>query len=153
MEMERKVKLLQQVYVAALADSVRLLNLSGGLTELQEIKRREQFALGAHKCRAFGIESPERVFTALAELFNCADWRIEKTDDGINAVAKSCQLCGLARKMGAPSPCRLYCLDPMQGMVSALDPQAEFTVECTLWDSECCRVHVRTTATDKATNP
>jgi hypothetical protein len=48
----------------------------------------------------------------------------------------------IAKKMNAPAPCSLYCLDPMEGMVKGLDPQADFSVEETLWNGEKCRVRV-----------
>jgi hypothetical protein len=45
--------------------------------------------------------------------------------------------------MDAPSRRRLYCLDPMEGMVNRLKkPEAEFVVEETLWDGGKCGVEL-----------
>ena len=42
--------------------------------------------------------------------------------------------------MGAGNPCRLYCLDPFEGMVKGLDPNATFIVKETLFKGQRCRV-------------
>ena len=54
-------------------------------------------------------------------------------DCGFSAESSSCILCGLAKKRKAPSPCMLYCLDPMEGLVKGVEPNAGFSVEDTLW--------------------
>ena len=149
METEKKLAVLQHVYTAVLADAVRMLGLTDDLPRIEAMKRQEQLAVGQRKCQAFGIQTADRVFSVLSELFNCADWQVEATDDGIIATAGHCQLCGMARKLGAPSPCRLYCLDPMEGMIRGLDKDAKFETQETLWDGDCCRVRVKTTATSE----
>jgi hypothetical protein len=49
----------------------------------------------------------------------------------------------MAKKMQGASPCKVYCLNPMEGMVKGVAPDAEFEVLETLWDDKKCRVRVR----------
>ena len=140
MDKDKQIKLLQLTYASVLADATCQLGQEGVLENVTARKRTTQLATGAAKAASFGITSPEQVFANLSAIFGCADWRIASRDDGFVAETKSCVLCGLAKKMNAPSPCRLYCLDPMEGLVKGVSPNAECTVEETLWDGEKCRV-------------
>lgn len=56
------------------------------------------------------------------------------------AETKACKLCALAKKMGAGSPCNIYCLNPMKAMVKALDEDYSFKIEETLFNEgkKCC---------------
>lgn len=94
-------------------------------------------------CKRLGITDPRQVFSTLSGIFECADWSVADTPEGFTATAKSCALCGMAKKMGSQSPCRLYCLDPMEDMVHALDPGASFDVKETLYDGGCCQVEIK----------
>jgi len=58
------------------------------------------------------------------------------------ATARRCLLCGLVKKAGGPSPCRLFCLDPIEGLVRGPAPDAEFDVRETLFEGSECRVRV-----------
>jgi hypothetical protein len=142
MDKDKQIQLLQLTYAHVLADATRQFGQEGILERVAARKREEQLAAGATKAAQFGITSAEQVFTRLAALFGCTAWRVTASEDGFTAEAGSCTLCGLARKLDAPSPCRLYCLDPMEGMVKGVEPEAEFVVEETLWDGAKCRVHV-----------
>jgi hypothetical protein len=51
-------------------------------------------------------------------------------------------LAAIAKNTGAPCPCSIYCLNPMEGMVKALTPNARYEVRETLWAGENCRVEV-----------
>ncbi len=143
MDISKQVQLLQVVYAGALADSVLQFSKEGVLDQVTERKRQEQLATGKLRAAQFGIAQPSEVFLKLSEIFACADWKVtEKNGDSFTVQSASCKLCAIARKMGAPSPCRLYCLDPMEGMVKALKINAAYTVEDTLWDGEKCRIKV-----------
>lgn len=144
MDAERKVKMLQAVYAGALADSVLRMGNAGILEDVTREKRQEQMQTGRLRAAQFGAEKPEQVFEKLVELFACANWKTEKTDDGFEAVSTGCMLCALAKRMNAQSPCSIYCLDVMEGMVKGLDPQAEYEVKQTLWDTDRCKVTVKT---------
>ena len=143
MEATEQVKILQAIYAGALADSVLRLGNEGVLEKVTLQKRAEQFAGGKARAMQLGITSPDEVFTKLSELMGCADWTISPDENGgFTATASRCMLCALAKKMGAQSPCRIYCLDPMEGMVKGLDENAEYDVQDTLYEGSGCRVIV-----------
>ena len=143
MDKDRKIKMLQSVYAAVLADNVLQLGSEGVLDRVTERKRGDQLATGAMKAAQFGIEKIEDVFKGLYEIFGCSPWEVERKEDGLTAETASCMLCFFAKRMGAKSPCRIHCLDPMEGMVNGLEPGAEFIVRETLWDGGKCRVDVK----------
>jgi len=143
MENEKKIKTLQTVYAAALADSVLRLEREGVLEKVTAAKRTEQMATGAQRAAQFGAASSEDVFANLVETFGCANWQTKREGNTVTAQATGCMLCALAKRMGAASPCRIYCLDAMEGMVKGLKPGTEFTVEETLYDGTSCRVTVK----------
>lgn len=143
MEPEKKAKTLQMVYAAALADTVLRLGREGVLEKVTAQKRAEQMATGTQRAAQFGISSTEEAFAKLAELFECANWRTEREGNTVKARSSQCMLCALAKKMGAQSPCHIYCLDAMEGMVKGLTPGAEFIAEETLYEGTACRVIVK----------
>lgn len=91
-----------------------------------------------------GMSNPEDVFTKLSDLMGCANWTVSANEEGksFTATASHCMLCALAKKAGANSPCRIYCLDPMEGMVKGIEANAGFEVEHTLFEADECRVLV-----------
>jgi hypothetical protein len=129
-------------YAAVLVDTVSQLDQENILEKVTQRKKADQAATGKMKAAHFGITSPEAVFTRLAEIFDCASWEIRKTKNEFVAETKVCKLCAIAKKTGSPSPCYLYCLDPMEGMVRGLNPDSTYTVEETLWEGGKCRVRV-----------
>ena len=142
MEDKKKVQILQVAYAGALADAVLQMGRQGILEKVTAQKKKEQTATGKARAGQFGITSPEEVFLTLSEIFSCAAWRIEHEPRGFLAEAKACKLCALAKKLGAPSPCHICCLDPMEAMVKGLDPGLKFTVHETLFDGLSCLVSV-----------
>ena len=143
MDTEKRVQILELAYAGALVDSVRCLNNEGILEKVTEQKKKEQFALGKQQAERFGIQKPEEVFQKLSEIFNCASWEILNKEMGFTAVSKVCKLCALAKRMGTESPCRIYCLNPMEGMIKGIDPAKEFNVGETLWDGGKCSIEVK----------
>ncbi len=144
MEALEKMKLLQAIYAGALADAVLRMGREGVLEKVEAAKRQEQLLTGAVRARQLGIETAKGVIPALTDLMGCANWVISPKEDGngFTAVATSCMLCAMAKRMGAPSPCHIYCLDPMEGMMKGLDGQLTYTVQETLWDGKQCRLEV-----------
>lgn len=142
MQPEKTLDLVRKIYAGALADSVSHLGRAGVLEQVTEAKRQEQLAGGKARAAQMGLVAPEEAFTRTVELFACADWKIEKDDAGFSAKAGRCTLCALAKRMGAASPCRIYCLDPIEGMVRGMEPEARFEVEKTLFESDGCSVRV-----------
>ena len=142
MQNEMDIQLLQLTYAAVLVDTVSQLAQENILEKVTQRKKADQAATGKMKAEHFGINSPEAVFTRLAEIFNCAAWEIRKVKNEFVAETKACMLCAIAKKTDSPAPCYLYCLDPMEGMVKGINPDSTFTVEETLWDGRKCRVRV-----------
>jgi len=148
MEKDRIVQLLQLTYAAVLADATAQFHKEGVLEKVTERKKEEQMVSGKMKAAQFGISSPEAVFSELSKIYNCALWTIRPENGGFIAESGACKLCAIAKQIKAPSPCHLYCLDPMEGMVRGLNPGADFQVEETLWDGEKCRVLVNNNSKD-----
>lgn len=142
MELQNKVKMLQMIYAGALVDSLRWYTDEGLLEKVTKLKRHEQLASGKQKLEQFGISQPEDVFSKLSDLFNCAIWEISQDINVINAETKNCLLCGYSKKLKTGSPCNIYCLDPMEGMIKAIDPNIQFIVEGTLWDGDRCKIKI-----------
>ena len=142
METTEKIRMLQAVYAGALADSVLRLGNEGVLEKVTQQKRAEQLLSGKARAAQFGFKSAEEVFTKLSELMGCANWTITRNEDGkgFAATASRCILCAMAKKMGAHSPCHIYCLDPMEGMVKGLEEKADFNVQSTLYEDGECQV-------------
>jgi hypothetical protein len=146
MQNEKDIQLLQLTYAAVLADATAQFAKENVLQNVTQRRKAEQMAAGKMKAEQFGITSPAAVFTRLAEVFNCAAWEIRNMEKKFVAETTTCKLCAIAKKINAPAPCYLYCLDPMEGMVKGLNLQAAFAVEETLWDGEKCRVLVNDNA-------
>lgn len=144
MEDAKKLQMLRTFYAGALADSVLRFDRKGILDEVTAEKRGEQLAGGKARAAQLGITDAQSVFDVLSGIFGCADWQTEANESGFTATASRCMLCAFAKRMGTQSPCNIYCLDPMEGMVKGLEEGAEFRVESTLWADDQCRVSVRT---------
>jgi hypothetical protein len=142
MQNEKHIQTLQMTYAAVLADATSQFGRENVLEKVTQRKKAEQMATGKMKAEQFGITSPEAVFTRLAEVFNCAAWEIINGENKFVAENATCKLCAIAKKINAPSPCHLYCLDPMEGMIRGLNPGADFAVEETLWEGRKCRIRV-----------
>ncbi len=142
MVLEQKVKLLQMIYAGALADSVFRMGNEGILEKVTSEKREEQIKTGKYRAAQFGIEKPKEVFLKLSELFGCADWAVESENEDFKAEATKCMLCAMAKKMGAQSPCNIFCLDPMEGMIRGIDPNYSFNTAETLWTGHKCEVNL-----------
>ncbi len=142
MEIEKKLKSLQIMYAGVLADAVLQFEKAGIMEKVTADKRQSQFLTGKAGAASLGITKPEEVFTVLADIFGCANWRIIKEENGFTAEATNCMLCALAKKMNAPSPCWIYCLNPMEGMVKGLNPDLSYEVIETLWEGKSCRIEV-----------
>jgi hypothetical protein len=145
METEKQIRILQTAYAGVIADAVTQLGKENVLESVTERKHLEQLTSGKMRAAQFGVTKPEEAFEKISELFGCAKWKIDsKNENSFIAETHSCLLCGIAKKTGAPSPCRLYCLSPMEGMVKGLAPQAKFNVEDTLWNGAACKVIIET---------
>jgi hypothetical protein len=91
-----------------------------------------------------GVTSVEEVFLTLAEVFGCANWQVNKTEDGYEATATACKLCAMSKKMGGANACHGWCLDPMTAMICDISggkiTKDRIDVKSTLMDSDRCKV-------------
>ncbi len=143
MDTQQHLRLLQITYAAQLADAVRHYGQAGILDWVTDEKREERRRTAAAQAAQLGITTAEAAFTTSAELFGCADWTVtEAGDGGFEASATRCLLCAMVKKAGGPSPCHIFCLDPIEAMVSGIQPDARVEVLETLCEGDRCRVRV-----------
>ena len=142
MTIEKKLDTVRLFYIGGIVDSLLHFQKQGVLAAVAEDKRNSVMARGPMQVRQLGIEDLKDVFLKTAELFDCAAWTIEEEEDGFVAEARTCRLCDMCKKAQAPNPCFMYCLDPLRGMLKALDPTKEFSVIETLWSGEQCKVKI-----------
>jgi hypothetical protein len=143
MDAQQHLRLLQIAYAAQLADTVRRYGQAGILDSVTHEKQVERRAGGAAQAAQLGITTPEAAFTVSADLFGCADWTVSEGHDGtFEASATRCLLCAMVKKAGGPSPCHVFCLDPIEAMVKGLRPDARFEVLATLYEGDRCSVRV-----------
>lgn len=142
METQKNLETMQNMYAASVAETVNTYEKLKVLDYVVATKKERSLQAAPMLNKQLGITEPEEVFKRMSEVFGCAKWRIEKTSDEIIARAKQCKLCALSKKMGGANPCNGWCLNPMNAMIKAIDESAEFSVESTLMNDNCCKVKV-----------
>ena len=140
--LEKKIKVLQRFYAAALADSAFRYGNAGIIAEIEKQKYSEQVKSGKAMAVQFGVKEPKEAFKNVQDLFNCANWVCEDIENGFMARNEACMLCIISKKMGPHSPCKIHCLNPLETIIKSVSPYAEFIVEKTLWDDNKCEVKV-----------
>ena len=154
MDIEKRFVLLQNTYAASIAETVNTYDKLKVLGTIVEIRKERQAQTAPFLNQQLGIETIEDVFCTLSEIYGCANWFVEKTDDGYIATAVSCKLCTLSKKMGGANPCNGWCLDPMFAMITAAGKidAGSIAVESTLMVEDCCKVlvNIRTEQNDTA---
>lgn len=138
MDLEKNLKTLQLFYAGALVDAVRQYEAQGVLEAVTEAKRREQELAAPEQLRRLGIRSAQAIFAAYTELFGCAEWRVEAEEPELRLRTCSCLARSLAKKLGAPAPCSIFCINPVRAQAAALDTPMQLRVEKTLWESDSC---------------
>ena len=146
MDLEKKLAIMQNVYAASIAETVNSYEKLKVLEHIVVKKKERQAQTAPYMNQQLGIGSIEGVFTGLADIFGCANWKVEKTVDGYIATATACKLCALSKKMGGANPCQGWCLDPMAAMITAVTNNnvgaEHITVQSTLMDGDCCTVKI-----------
>lgn len=138
MDESTRLKTLQLFYAGVLVDAVRQYARQGVLERVTKDKEIEQ-AAGAHgQLERLGIKTPEELFATFAELFGCVDWKVEREGALVRARTSACLLCALAKRLGAPSPCAIFCVNPFAGLVAALPEPRTLRVAETLWEGKAC---------------
>jgi hypothetical protein len=116
------------------------------LESIVQRRKERQVQTAPYLNQQLGIESIEDVFYKLSEIYGCANWVVEKTENGYIATATSCKLCALSKKMGGANPCFGWCLDPMIAMLSAaskLMPR-NITINSSLMTGDSCKISINT---------
>ena len=146
MKETERLAFLQNVYAAAIAETVNKYHQFGQLDAVVADKKAKQAYTAPYMNEQLAITSTIEVFERLKEVFGCADWEVQEQDGLYKATAKSCKLCALAKKMGGASPCSGWCIDPMTAMIKALAEKqgkvAEVIAESTLMEGSVCSVTI-----------
>lgn len=142
MEIEKRLTILQNTYAVSVAETVNTYEKLKVLETIVEKRKERQTQAAPYLNQQLGINRIEDVFYILSEIYGCADWTVEKTEDGFVATATSCKLCALSKKMGGANPCNGWCLDPMIAMIAATGgiDTGNITVESTLMEENCCKI-------------
>ncbi|HCS74363.1 MAG TPA: hypothetical protein DIW17_10875 [Clostridiales bacterium] len=144
MEIEKRLTMLQNTYAASVAETVNTYEKLRALETIVEKRKERQAQTAPYLNQQLGIQSVEDLFYTLSEIYGCANWSVDKTKDGYIAIATSCKLCALSKKMGGANPCNGWCLDPMIAMLSEVCKidNKYITVESTLMNDDCCKVSI-----------
>ncbi len=144
LNIEQRLAILQNTYAASIAETVNTYDKLKVLDTIVERRKERQAQTAPFLNQHLGIETIEDVFCKLSEIFGCANWSVERTDDGYMVTSVSCKFCALSKKMGGADPCNGWCLDPMFAMITALGKidVVNITVESTLMAGDCCKVLV-----------
>lgn len=144
MDLEKRFALLQNTYAMSIAETVNTYDKLKELDTIVERRKERQAQTAPLLTQQLGIETVEDVFYKLSEIYGCANWLVEKKDDGYIATASSCKLCAFSKKMGGANPCHGWCLDPMLAMITAVAKlnAGSIVVESTLMTGDSCKVLV-----------
>ncbi|MGM0379592.1 MAG: hypothetical protein ACQEQE_07585 [Bacillota bacterium] len=140
MNSELRLKVLQNIYTNQLVDSINFYNKSGKLDNILKEKKVKSQISGKFIVKKFKIETISQAFNWTNQIFDCAKW--EKIGNNNIFKTKNCKLYNLAKKNGVCSPCKIYCLNPLEGMIKAIDKNYKFNVKTTLWKSDECIVRI-----------
>ena len=145
MDIEKRLALLQNTYAASVAETVNTYEKLEVLDSIAERRKERQIQTAPFLNQQLGIKTVDEVFSKLSEIYGCANWAVEKTDDGYVATATACKLCALSKKMGGANPCNGWCLDPMFAMITAIGKinSDNLIVESTLMNGDCCKVLIK----------
>jgi hypothetical protein len=142
MSTEKHLVLMRNLYMGLQAETMARYAKAGILGETEKEKKALSFASGGKTTQMLGVTKPEEAFTKPSAIADCASWDIAGDGNGMKAVCGGCKLVAMCKQFGTPSPCRMYCLNPIEGMIKALKPEAVFMVKSTLWAGENCTVEV-----------
>lgn len=134
--MEQEMKRLQLFFAAAQSDAAYQYGKHGIMEEVTREKAELQEFTAAGQLQQLGVDSVEKLYASFRKLFGCADWELEETENGFDAVAGHCLLCSIAKKQGAQKPCSLFCINPFRAYGKALGYSLD--AKETLWDGNRC---------------
>ncbi len=135
-------KILKLAYANLMAESAAEFTRHGILKKITQEKYPRQIARGRENAAALGITNPAEAFETISSTFGCANWEVFENSLQLKAKTENCMLCALAKKYNSESPCNLYCLNPLEALIKAINPGYEFNVKSTLYESDKCEVSV-----------
>ena len=142
MNSEQNLSVLRSLYTRLQAETMLRYARAGILNDIETDRIKLSLASGENNAQMLGVTKPEEAFTEPAAIVDCASWEISSNRNDLIAVCVRCKLAAMCKKLETPSPCRMYCLSAIEGMVKALEPESLFTVESTLWSGKNCTVEV-----------
>lgn len=142
MNKDKHLFLMRNLYTGLQAETMARYAKAGILNEIEQEKEVLSLASGEKNVQMLGVTKPEEAFTVPAAIVECASWEISNNKNGFTAVCSGCKLAAMCKKFETPSPCGMYCLNPIKGMIKALKPDAMFIVKSTLWSDANCTVEV-----------
>lgn len=144
MEIEKRLAMLQNTYAASVAETVNTYEKLRALESIVERRKERQAQTAPYLNQQLNIQSIEDVFYTLSEIYGCANWSVEKIENVYVAIATSCKLCALSKRMGGASPCNGWCLDPMIAMLTEISKtdSKHIIIESTLMNADCCKVSI-----------
>lgn len=142
MKYNQYLAIMRNLYTGLQAEALLRYSKAGILEDIENEKRVLSIKNGSQNAAMLGISNIKDAFLIPSAIVECATWEITEGNDTLFAVCRGCKIAALCKKMEAPSPCNLYCLNPIEGMIKALNDKIDFKVESTLWDSDNCVVKV-----------
>ncbi len=142
MEPSVQTQALQQLVLIQPLEALRNYNNHGILNQVTRENRERDLAGGAAKAASFGFTRPEDILEFDLNVIDCAKWSIQKKTSETIAITKHCKLCNMAKDQELPSPCALFCINPVRGIVEGVEGNYRLDVEETLWNGDCCRFKI-----------
>jgi len=145
MDIEKRLAMLQNTYAASVAEAVNTYEKLNVLETIVEERKERQAMTAPYLNQQLGVQGVEDVFRTLSEFYGCANWSVQKTEESYVAIATSCKLCALSKKMGGANPCSGWCLNPMIAMIAAAGKidTGSIAVESTLMTGDFCKLTIK----------
>lgn len=142
MKTEEKLQIMRNLYTGLQAETILMYEKAGVLESIEKEKRELNLKNGKGNCVFLGIENIKDTFLKPSEIVKCAQWELDEGQNKLTAVCRGCKLALMCKNMNLKSPCRLYCLNPIEGMIKSIKPDALFSVESTLIGADKCKIEV-----------
>ena len=140
---EQHLSILRSLFTRLQAETMFRYAKAGILNDIEGDRIKLSLASGENSAQMLGVTRPEEAFTKPAAIVDCASWEISSNKNGLIAICVDCKLAAMCKKLETPSPCRMYCMSAIEGMIKGIAPQSEFNVHSTLWNSPSCKVEVK----------
>ena len=139
----QKLSVLRNLFTRLQAETISRYAKAGVLNEIEEERRILSISSGKISAQLLSINEPEEAFSSPASIIDCATWRITNNEKSLTAVCTGCKLAAMCKNLYTYSPCNMYCLNPIEGIIKALKTDVEFKVKSTLMSGDNCFVEVK----------